>query len=399
MLSGSSAIHFEGTKKITTPKIEATLRSNSILRDETRTLFATPHSYDAIEFNNEYTSVGSLAFLLPFSNTRTVASRDKAGVSTASTTIGRLGPAKFHDSGETLLLFMTGLSNKGVNVIHSNDGQAWGATDQVVTGTTVYDLQPTSPTRFYALEAGGVSPGSEIREMVIKSYRKIGGAWGATQLSHRRLFSSVDHQIFLNETIGNIPKLIGGNSDEEDVLLVQAFPEPEGREIAPSNGIYQLRTDGLNTFEQGELIPLSRNVGTSNTSLIRSSNIAKGRSLFYFAFIETRTLAIRTGLLGSKELSLESFVMKSADLRNWSIATKVPVPEDPDLDTDNETGLRAILAGVTQATRDDMEITFGGQWDKKTIHTGISSLDISDDIMSYQNQNNQRVSLTLGNFK
>jgi len=127
------------------------------------------------------------------------------------------------------------------------------------------------------------------------------------------------------------------------------------------------KVKGPNVFQTKNLFVDAR--GEFITSDIRG--LARGASEYYLCIMDTAILQ----------------VSRSRDFWNWSAPVTV-------LEGANFSGDRIMFSGITSELAYST-VTNNADW--VHVNKGVTDLDISSDIISYNNNRNQRVSMTLAN--
>lgn len=372
MLTGSSALHYESQKSSNTPSIKITLKENLI--GISRYHYGRNFSRGSgIVWNENY-------FIL---------SQGKVwlrGVSEANyqfevgLTIhdySKIPIGEFVDNGSTLLLFyhwpLAG-SSHNIYRIASGGGTIWGGTQIVVNNFSerIKALAPTGSTRCYFIGTTSTTYQAQIH---IANYN---GGWGNTLL----------YEGYFEQAKKSYHNQMGAKSmDNEDIIIFEA-----------GIGIRVLRTDGINVLgvndltntDSGEKSPSESYNPLSNTS--HMSNLNKGSTYYYFAIKYKQDNIINEGgATYTSSTRIQTLLLKSNDMLNWSIPVYLGITEHLVLAYSYD--IPMVIAGTTAG---DEVALFGDYYFR--LSKGSSTVDVSNNIINYQNQNNERISLTLKNY-
>lgn len=378
MLTGSSALKLEGTKQITTPKIKAVLKGN---------LFA--------EYSNSITGVcqqgiGTYRAAVVFKDNLWVSIAPDTYVFTADgvSFIGKhvnLSPESFMVSGSTLVAYFSGsqlsafrnYSSQGVSFLLSGKGET------LVSGLDYRWITPVGDSQVYGfVNAGNTTfAGTGQRERFdLYSLRHNGSAWGATLLLKR--------MEYVGATTG-VTQTVMGYASRISADTVDRVVMKSSSKVA-TDTLKVIDTDGLNVYREEDLFPIT---GSGLERIITPLGMAKSRGTYYLAYkLQDDYFDTTTGVSISKTSISNTRVMASKDMLNWSnsVETKVPHQE------------AVLFAGESLTTPTEytvLGVSRGSNTEDIHVSKGVSELDLSENIISYNNSNNERITLTLGNYK
>lgn len=406
MFTGSSALTNEAKRQISTPAVRLTLKENLNITSTT-SFTDIPTLHDAIVWNDQiiFSGITGTNGVTQSLVIGTYANDGASQVNLEYIPAKSGAVVKFYDSGSTLLAFYTGVSNNNprdltdlrtrIYLLSSNDGKTWGGTQLIYTnGPTAFlsanlidDLAPVGSTRMYFLDTDTVL--SNDRRGAVNYAESPSGTWGSTEIYK---------PLFMNQgSYGTGNQINAAAFDNEDRVMIGIY---DNSFVPRGPGVRILRTDGLEVREEFDLIDTTLSGVTADLSTMHMSNLTKGESAYYFMvdYKDKSLTTINDPSTDAKTIETKGMLFASKDLLNWqTIYTNI-------------TGERAVVFHGTSWI-DDLEVGImglsfydplqarqgGGPYNQ--IWRGSSSLDISDNITSYSNQNNDRITLTLGNYK
>lgn len=408
MITGSSSIQFEPQKQLITPDIKVNMNGN-LMRGTTIYNLISGFSHSgwplgsAINFNNRniYT-IYDQGFnqVLVFSSGESDPLPSTGTGVTCKMIFDILGNSmvflrnQFYQNGDTLELIYTWYNNIGatrlgkISMITSIDGMAWGGSQLLYEEprnlywspdkTSPQDIIKTSANIIYFNETEDNSTTMYIYSLLCNA-----GTWGETHLIVSDDYYTV--------------RMGGIRHENIDTIIYSAGD----RNVLNQQRIIQIQSDGVNLLNKQYLN------NSNNNEVIIVNKIVKGIS-YYHAFFEVGfnkyvykyqyTWYGRTAVVAMDKMG---YYTKSVDAWNWNNLMLLNIGI-----TDNESNpfpRSAILVNNT----DDNDLRFlyyGLSVIAKRCfyiksYAGTSTIDLSDNIINYQNQNNERVTLTLGNYK
>ncbi len=375
MITGNSALHNIGINSITVPKISVVLKENSYLNTQvignTSNTQQSTGTGGAVCFNDLYI----------YHNSFNIMTLNVSGTFLSNLTaygMSMNGRIQFLNTGSTLLAFVNSLQGNTYSIysLSSTGGTLFGNTDIIYQGSSpTLGIAPTGPTRVYALFDIGSSFSSSFAQV----YRfDKSGTWTSNALLNNNI-------LVPNSSFGYC-NINGARVNEEDILLVACSTNSNSR-VNLTGGVKIIRSVGSNgnLFEERELI------ATDNPSyFVTMSNLGIGSTLLYFAAnVQVLNYFTQSGLTFITTQTVQQLIYSSADMLNWSSGTLVP------LNFGSITTPYALSAGIT-----DIEyITQGTSSIGYMSSKKVASLDLSGNIIAYSNQNNSRISFSLGNYE
>lgn len=450
MLQGSSALQSIPNASVKVPQLRVTATANRTVSSVPSFLNGVQGIRDAIIFNNRLVVVSgnNTGSTLLRSMIRTF-SLDGATLYSGVTLIGGTSNGQDIDTGfltasllaegATLNLFFTSASGVTQNILRlsSTDGSAWGGTVQIYSrGLTptvfpmILDLAAVGSSQVYFLESFYsqvvyVSGGDN--ELARLRLARDSSGWGTTDVGNYpiRGIGTLGYGNFISRYNSEFS---GYKLDGVDHLFVNRMhttialndPPMAGQKTSMSQGLFHYRLKENNLFSEEEIISP---VDIEDIQSVRSnyflwnSRISKGASLFYMGLrllknIDTFVVAndVKSALDGVTIATPSGYdyaYSYSADLNNWS--SPIPLSVTPlsylgspiVAGTSTNVPFEAMVLGTSYAYQDNGGLLgFAGSTGNIIfLNSGGSPMDISQDVVSYTNTNNQRVNLTLGNYK
>lgn len=377
MFSGLSAIHYEGQKQTVTPVIKATLRENfkgitlPFIRSDINSSRA-----QGIYFNNHYIifhldNLTSVKALTTFDRTSSGFTQIAQTLLSVPAGAQDCEGGKFIECGSTLIFYTFGnsvnvLFPHNISRVISGDGVNWGASNFVFYGTSaIADITPISENKLYYMEDADIVAGTYTRKYVLRKLEFDGVSWGA---------STVSAGIHYN------PRIDGVSYAGVDVLCVNSAGS--SRAVITAGSLVRKEVSVITT-QDGDVFS-EDNILSSENVLVRQRNLSIGAS-YYYLNLDTRVISYKLagGVTTMYTDGGGQYVLRSVDPRSWSIPVFHGITAYP-----------LVTGGNTLPT-----YSLFGASVMMDINLGATSIDISDNIINYQNQNNERISLTLGNYK
>lgn len=274
----------------------------------------------------------------------------------------------------------------------TTDGENWfGETHWSISGVSVSDFAPVSPTRMYLLtNRSGVGSTNDYKMMNIRVVKHTSGSWGATQVYDVSDVYNIPNSDYGQELVAKRIK-----DRDKDVVIYKYSSS-----ISAIEGIKGLVLDGIPTNSHGEfsIIDTVKNPGTTALSPLRGivmSNIAEGNSAYYIAIrIRMSNFGVKIGS-SFDPLYGALYWSKSKDLINWS----APIPFGTSSGYVTGAGIVSGLTDGIEFTSLGVSVLQEDQYLTKHILSEANEIDISDDIVAYQNTNNENISLVVNNSK
>jgi hypothetical protein len=392
MLQGSSNLERTVSSNVVTPVIRATLFENIRAFNVnypllgTTTIFGVNQFIDSVFFKGLVFLYGSSAL-----DNNTIFACNVTLVSTSTILLGganRLG--KFYVEGSTLHLFYVN-GDRNVYRISTGDGSAWsGATllSSVASGSSfVYlDVQPVALDEYYVLRG---------TTRVISTY-----PWLRGHVYYHNVASGVSRLVYskalyLNEKMDERShSLVGGRVDGKDTLIVHGQKAAYSIYLDFDNeSLRSFTTDTINVFQEKEYFETGKYHGYNMSALARGAS-------FYYLTIKpfNNYYTLENGITTYRSDPLGPLLIRSVDLNELSVPMLSPF------------SLRLTDGGISSVNTFPVGmgggITLGYEFMQlypgltpSVITNGMSPLDISNDILSYRNDNNKRITLELGNYR
>lgn len=394
MFNGSSAFYNQENKFLNTFRLKATLESNLI---QGNTTIASPIRgyYSIREFNNNFLIADSDQGIISgagASRAQRVFTYSEIGAGASSVNIGiSIGspiasPLQLLVEGNTANVFIHNIDRKFLIRLSSSDGINWGNTTTIMQGGSdrILAIAAMGSTYIYCFyDRFGVT------NYEIVKFSQNGSTWNSYSLT------------YLNKKKNNINALAGNRP-----LVAQKYRDLDylfyldldfDGVYDKGYNIYKLITDGLNTFEkkilfQGDFTNYYDSGSSLQTLNLQDSflsEITTGKSFYYLGFAFNRGLVS----VGSPTYSKGFLIYETKDFNSFKLKTGL-----------SNIGLGFpyynIYASAGNTNLNLMAIcdTLGNTKSTNYLISGITSIDISNNIINYSNQNNRRISLTLGNI-
>lgn len=383
MFKGSSQLKQAGADQVNNPKIKITLRENDYdnqVGSSGNVMYWDGYRQDSIMIPND---------LMVVSGSTHLAVTDQAGglvktFDSNGATLrfsfdlgGTLTNSTFLLVGETLEFYYIN-NRKEVHRRVSSTGLTWSGGETLYsTVNFIQDVAVAGSTRLYIAESTGASV---LSTYDIRRLKDVGG-WGVTTL-----LSAAINSLMATSHALNVVEI-----DNEDVLL---YINNVGSSGSARGELNLLRTDGFNNvFERRNLASIypMPNSPTEDANMYMS-NLVKGATL-YHVVIGADQQVPSGGIVGkATTLGFNQFVMSSKDMLHWSTQKYLP-----GVSQTNVSRRQCITAGVTHG----FELLLHADNTGENYHWIMKSgneIDVSDSIVSYNNNNNERISLTLQNL-
>ena len=430
MIKGNSAINYEGEKQNTTPFIKAELKQNSIgISLPTGQVNFNPRyrNSTAIMYNNanwlllgHASDVGLMRSQLISRDYLTTGYSASSFVSIDANAL----TSDLYSDGATAVAFFS-VYNSGAKLSRrtSYGGTVWGvSTDETVYSgaSLVLAIAATSNNRVYSLEVGTTLGASMIFRAILKCSEKTGVTWETETLKTKPII--LNHIVeatgqggakIPTAKIGNF--MVGDRNDNEDVLLINTsgvstsldalfgFNASAGSTFVTTSrlssmGVRMIRTDGLNVFEEKDITD-TRTPG----QVMQIDNFAKGMGMSNW-YLNTEQSFIsydnQSGVTSFTVDKVVANVMRSGDLQRWGNPVSGNLTSGASItDSLTDSFSRNGRGIIFNSGACNLEYGIWGDTNTYEIQSGASALDVSDDIISYSNKNNDRISLQLGNYK
>lgn len=388
MFTGSSAINFEGTRQLLNPQIKANL-SCGLYLTKGASFGGVSVIGSGIYFKNKF-------IIFEGTGCFNVYNYD-GGISLwVGVSLGSYANGKFLAVGDTLTFTYTLGSGSTYTIyrLATSGLTVWGGTEVLYAGnSTIRDVCPTTDTKCYSIEVL-TTPVSLVEQIALLKVHTKTAAWGTTIFYNPRF--TVPHLSYMNRSTLN-----GININNEDILYLTCNGNTQDptRGMMLSFGLRQIRSDGFNVLGV-EDIYTSENAVYNLAQMNMTKGVSGIYDLFNFEKIDVsviyRNRGGRFNVSGTPSFGgtwvivnfttlfernmitntidgLHHSVMRVTGMSNW------------------EQGI-LIYAGITQP-----ELLFFTENQVYEINKGQSLMDVSDAIMNYSNQNNERVTLTLKN--
>lgn len=426
MIAGSSALYNEPNNQIVTPKLKVELRQNSY-----------GVSSRGVSMDTEFYSYGKG---INFKDKMILGKDvyDTNGTTKLSTV--PVGDA-YLNLGDTLAAY-GGISTLNVQRYYSNNGVSWDSGETLFHGTSVIDaLCVTAEDQIYYRKRRGISVldrvtvngGWIMHETEIHSRTKDGSTWRDY---------TIDDDVSFNQGItiqsppeirpfqgghDSVHKLVGArDSNGLDHLYYQYSSDVMHDVYLSGYKVRSTTTDGEQLFEKKTLL---ENIDKHAGIFQLGNDLAKGLSYYYMPIVVKQpyyTVADKKwgGVTGFDSVNYGVAYLRSPNLKEWSfpiltswkgvtLYSEYSLGSDSlDDSTSRDDGdenylyLSPINCVAGSSNEFDFRMAIGlshrvsgSVRDFFTVFAGSSILDISDDVINYRNVNNERINLTLGNYK
>jgi hypothetical protein len=395
MFDTTTALQNIGSTNIVTPNIRVKMRANT--HYTTQTPFSrTARAFDAIIFKDQYIIFGisSTVFGLGYLETTDLTGNTIWAINSLNSAFNSVG--RFKTTGETLGFFYTTSSGNTsvIRSLFSGDGITWGNSTLIYMGSSskILDLAPVGATRLYSLR----SLGTTIQTLATIDVHKNVGGWGSTSID-----SNAFYVHFGNEWDQD-HKIVGDQiSADQDRIIIQ-YADAPGNKV----GLKTITTDHTKAF--GDM-----NIVTSEPSTelryITTTNLVKHSDTYYLGLQTFENNYVTDGGI-TQVFGYNSPLMyiKSQDLNNWSIPYIISGVTREYAGLPGLGHIGSLASGITS----ELNFTWFGvshnlsvsqivsQGERNVnVYTGKSQLDLSSDLIAYQNLNNERINMTIGNFR
>lgn len=372
MLNGSSALNFEGSRQITKPTIELKIRENS-LGVSAALMGATPGTEGPLSRNRGVNFKGQYVFnfgaFFRFNENFTGRTRTVFSVSTGG---------DFLNLGNTLIYFY--MDNTSLRSMNTTDGINWGNSQIGISlGNFLnLNLNVVGETELYTTVGTSGSGNFKIVKIINS------GSWGVTDIGNKAFHSN-------NASATNY-KLSARRVDNLDYFLFTTGKSTLNAQVNKVDDIHLAKTDGINLYESGLLLEGDESKGPNSISYV-----SQGVSRFYFTYhqhSESTTETDITGITNTNWHLQESYMFSSPNMQDWTAPLYLG-QSARSATNDNVVEVNTVIAGLS----DNIEVVLNGESQNFISLKGSTEIDISENLVSYSNTNNQRVTLTLGNYK
>lgn len=383
MISGSSNIQAAPESGLVSPSVKVTMRPNWY-RD-TRN-YEDNDNFDGeasniVAFNGDY-------YGIEVNGGRFRIDSDTLGITYFDFDGQPIG--SFHHNGNSLSYnyrFDSGVTNV-IYKVSSSDGITWGNTIILYIGNSnIRDVFAVGDSRTYFLEeysaAGGFRPNASY---LLKKVEKVGTTWGTTIL-YNKLITSTSFQgsYFLNSR----PLNAWGSSGYDHIIL----NTNDNNGVSFTRGIKILKTDGVNLLKDFNLTTM----GDDNFDLLTAHYTSiTGDSVYMLQIGEIDIYRSATKSPNDNDQVINNAFMKTQTGNEWTTILNADFTDESFVD------VVKLYNNVNQASTRGLtpdSFVFSGLDIIQFIQRPTNTIDISADISSYSNQNNERISLTLGNYK
>ena len=398
MLTGSSAINYEGQKQLTTPSIKVELREGLYGVSTLGISFPfITKAHHAVRYKN--------LFLIASGGARqdiALWRKDSTRYSLLSFSSDTAwGVNDVAVAGNTAVFFTAAWNSVPIAIKRhtSYGGTAWGAStmESVYTGAStmdIYSIAATSTNRIYFLEKAHDQGVSDTIPVSLMCSDKSTGSWITKRLQTKPMF------IFQDTSVCRA--LVGCRVDNEDTLIVNCSGSsrgavnifkysqvggipPTGTTISitdalDSQGLRVIKANGIGALGEFDIVDTN-----AKNTIWETNSFAYGDTWYYLHAIRNLVSFRATG--GGTVVSFDtdtSFVSRSQDMISWSNFVR---------------HLGDTMTSLIPLGESNMEYDLIGTSSIVGVRGGASSLDVSDNIVNYSNKDNERISLTLGNFK
>lgn len=375
MYDGTTELKSKELARISSPIVEVKLRSNFIKGAE-QTAFPNLSSINnGIVFNNLVVLAGNSAFPDIIGNIKVYTQDGASLVTNINLNDSNLnGTYDFVDTGSTLVLYYADSLNN-IRRLSSNNATTWGGSELLsASSKNIWSLSATGASRVYALlDAGNTTylgdfPTKTLTSLV--SYSQVGASFVGTTIS---LGTFYGEELYMEKHLGT------RDIDRGSVV--------GSRLSNAAENIYTFKSDGANLFNFSPVYTENINQVLS----LNASNLAKGISKYYVFIAPNIQVIDKTkGTSFSYSVGLKSGFITTNDFEHWQTPVILGISQ--------ASGVIALtgLSGTEFAFLGLSRIVNKGFL---KFYAGSSTLDVSDHIVSYSNNNNERINLTLGNYE
>lgn len=391
--NGTSALNNASMQRISTPKLRVSLTQNFKVEytdhrlptgaTDTGYLLTDMETIDDKLVTSRLDDIGANAMIVTF---------DQNG-STYLNIIRTFGGYTKFVKSKGILYAFTGRVSGTTQMMRrgTTDGINWfGDTHWTVTaGASIFDFAPVSPTRMYTIHPKPFGATNGYRLINIKLMNHLSGAW-----EYDTAYDVED--VYDSTTIEGYDMRgteLPGGKDAIIYRYSNSISAIEGIKVAVLDASTKRSPHG-----EFSVIDPIYNPGVTGTGPLRQfhlSNIARGNSFYYISInAGINNYGVRIGS-DYDPIHGQHYWMRSRDFINWS----APVPYG---NSNGFVAAEGIISGIT----DGIEFTAMGvstlqdnQFKTKHILREADEIDISDDILTYQNDSNNRISLVINNSK
>ena len=408
---GSSSFNQQPKLQINTPSLRVTMQEGLNYVGSSSTVYGSGEIHDSLR--QVYVFKDRILSILMPNNTDPGSLFQSCNIQGTSTILQSTeAPLDIFINGDTAVLYFNdyaehpGTSTVNIYRKFTSDGITFGGSQAIISGGSIEfdDIVATSDSQLYATSkvqyASGIYPNELTSYMtnrdIIWSISN-NGSWGATKLYSSDIYQSTDMINYLATQLDNKKycsrkSILAKRIDNIDRILHIGGNNPSG------DGLHMIETDGLNIFEDKEIIDMNSQVDRR----ISFGNFVGVSGTYYLPIIVTNVVSYM-GNYGAYLQYNKTFglhLLQSNDFKNWSLPIYVGSTEFQEIHHDINCGI--VSGGSLSNLFSIFTIGYGSLIDSFTrmdFNKGNSSLDISDNIIDYTNQNNERISITLGNFE
>lgn len=422
MITGSSALQNAPRRQTISPRIEARLMLDDyqIAGDNPATLGLSQgtlrYFLQAEHFNSKIVTIADYRGITPTWMDYNVITLTEDGASILTNLYIKSGQTagwsssvdgaiaddrsiRMWNSGTTLMLFY-GLG-RNLMLRMSSNGVSWSGTTTLLTmGASLLDIAPRSADRLYIATILGTSDNPSFRLNVAENKSSV---WGSTQLSQQNFLFR--HNVGYQEA-WQAGYYINAYEDESDdrLTIVHKNPDPS----IDNTMIASIRSDGFNLYSYHRIYEPGVSTTADNSGingLARMMALNAGLSYAYIPISYTDVSRVKSleddifvNFNVDYSLLRTSLILRSCNGLDWHANILEATGEEESSVTSFGpiTNFGAVVTGRT----DNVQWKYGvlGASRSSYILQGNSSVDLSDKILSYNNDNNQRISLELGNI-
>jgi hypothetical protein len=312
--------------------------------------------------------------------------------------------------GDTMALFMTSAvtgASEWLYVSYSTGLSSWGGTQIIDRGTRIWSASAVGLTGVYYFRMSGSSysgVNTSLAEVYKAEYRMLttGGTWNILRRVYEEVGISSYNAFTGSDRVAPNNLSLACVEGERDSLLItyrdgnMAF-----------RGLKSVTTDGLNVFDSFILVPAGKEIqglslgfpDTVTSFGVGDLSLSKGTS-YYYASYSNYALVANTGrnmalVYGEAEGQYRSQIsvydiMKTRDGINWTL----PFMSVPFNGVTNYP--KCVVVGLEDELLHCLDIGGSQFWNRTQTGSCYQSLHVYSG--SYQNTDNQRISLNLGNY-
>lgn len=347
--------------------------------------------------------------------------------------------AHLHVNGNTLIAYYTNgncypiqtLGNSGTLYrTFSTDGITFGGSQGIPTnGRFYFDITSVSDSQLYGAiyepantttqaQPAEDSQGNEVYRVSLWSIQNKGG-WGTTQIynggifKHSHVEANFSAVAIGNRLAGNKEKIINAQKvgDTDKLLMV-------GSNAMSGDGLRVIETDGFNIFADKEVL----DTNSKTARRIRMGNAVGVSNVFFVPLVISEFKLSDVDISEFGNIVVTSYglnFIQSQDFLNWSVPILLGLSAGNNIDSlrdgyytgylDSAQANAAVVSGGSLPNHFTIFHTAGGtvlasgvthrsDYHRYDFNLGSSRLDISDNIINYSNQNNERITISLGNL-